>query len=121
MGSVALLFLLASGPKVELTVSPRMGQIFPGECRRNGLLVTTRVHVEDPKGDLYCPEVTWEWGDGNREIHQEDCDIYQPGISSTDTWYSKQHLYCSPGVMEISILLRSATTTRKETSTVEIR
>lgn len=121
MGQVALLFLLAAGPTVKLTVSPRIGQISPGSCRRNGLLVTARVHVNDPKNDLYCPELTWDWGDGNREVRQSDCDFYQPGEEPNDTWYSAQHLYCSQGLMEVSVQLKASTASRRDTQTVEIR
>lgn len=104
--------------KLELTVTPRLLAWMPW---MGPALVRTRVKVTDPQNDLYCPEVTWLWGDETKSVHQEDCDFFQPGEVANETWYSNKHLYKEYGKFVISVFLKAATMTRVESSTLEIR
>lgn len=109
---------MLAGPTVTLTVTPRVGLVSPGNCNENGLVATARVHVVDPKNDLYCPQMLWVWDDGSSSARQGDC---YPDGGTGESWESLQHRYCTPGQYTITVILKSSTTERRVSQSLEIR
>lgn len=110
----------AKKPKLalDLRVTPRIAYL-----GQTPLHVQAFVEVTDPNHDLYCPEVTWDWGDETKSSHQEDCDFYQPGDPEfpNQIIYKGDHYYKQTGTMTITVKLKAATKTQVQTQSVEIR
>ena len=87
-------------PGLDLRATPRMAfspaDIFFTAELRGG---------DDDHEDLYCPEVTWEWGDGGKSVEEGDCEPYTGG-AKIERRYTAHHSYPRAAVYSIKVTLR---------------
>lgn len=86
-----LMALALTVPTIKLTVWPAGARTWGGQPVYTGV----RVVVHDPEGEIPCPEIHVDWGDGSKSGAQSidaGCDPYsQPG--GTYTYTPKLHAY----------------------------
>ena len=58
--------------------------------------------------DLHCPEVEWDWGDGGKSVHENDCPPLEAG-GKIERRYTAEHEYKRAGNYTIKVTLRRAT------------
>ncbi len=122
----ALLFILtptfaeeAKKPKkpgLELRATPRMA-FSPAD-----IFFTAELKGgDDDHEDLYCPEVTWEWGDGGKSVEEGDCEPYAEGMQ-IERRYTAHHTYGRAAVYSIKVTLRkNGRTVASQTVQVTVR
>lgn len=87
-------------PGLDLRATPRMA-FSPAQIRFTAEL----KGGDDDNEDLYCPEVTWEWGDGGKSVEEGDCEPYTPG-AKIERRYSTHHTYPRAAVYAVKVTLR---------------
>src|SRR5438445_40768 len=88
-------------PRLDLRATPRFA-VVPTE-----VTVVAELSGGDDVEDYYCPEVEWEWDDGNRSAHQPDCDPFDPG-TAIERRFSGRHRYRAAGDYTIRLTMRRA-------------
>jgi hypothetical protein len=85
-------------PDLELRVSPRFA-FSPAN-----LLFTAELKGGDDIEEYYCPEIEWEWGDGDKSSQESDCD---PWTSTTKIQrrFTGHHVYEHAGVYRARVTL----------------
>lgn len=87
-------------PGLDLRATPRMAfspaDIFFTAELRGG---------DDNHEDFYCPEVTWEWGDGGKSVEESDCEPYTEGVK-IQRRFTTHHTYARAAVYSIKVTLR---------------
>jgi hypothetical protein len=108
---VAVLMVLALGasaaeekkkdkrPGLDLRASPRMA-FSPAD-----IFYTAELKGGDDGEDFYCPEVTWEWGDGGKSVEEGDCEPYAEG-AKVERRYTAHHSFPRAGVFVTRVTLR---------------
>ena len=89
----------ASRPSLKLRASP--GMAFPPA---EVFLTAELVNGSDPEA-FHCPEVEWDFADGSRSVHQEDCD---PLTAETriERRFARRHAFDAPGEYQVVVTLR---------------
>jgi hypothetical protein len=59
-------------------------------------------------GDLYCPTVEWDWGDGTISQPPADCEPFQPNKGEIQRSYVTRHVYETGGEYTVKLLLKKA-------------
>jgi len=107
--------LKASKPQLDLRASPRYS-FSPVEVR-----VVAEIVGGDDLEDYHCPQVEWNWGDGARSVHEEDCSPYEPG-AEIQRRFTASHVFRSGGAYSITVRLRRASRSIAQASaTVDVR
>ncbi|MBI3932001.1 MAG: hypothetical protein HY317_01175 [Acidobacteria bacterium] len=57
--------------------------------------------------DLHCPEIEWDWDDGNRSAHESDCAPFDEETVLRRR-FAARHVYRGPGVYNVRLTLRRA-------------
>ena len=61
----------------------------------------------DNVDDFHCPEVEWDWDDGGRSVHQEDCAPLETG-AALERRFTANHAYRQAGTYNVKITMRHA-------------
>jgi hypothetical protein len=88
-------------PGLELRSTPRFA-FSPAE-----ILFTAELKGGDDVEEVYCPEVEWEWGDGDKSVHEADCDPWTP-TTTIQRRYTAHHVFEFAGVYRTRVILRKA-------------
>jgi len=86
-------------PGLDLRATPRMA-FSPAD-----IFYTAELKGGDDGEDFYCPEVTWEWGDGGKSVEEGDCEPYADG-AKIERRYTAHHTFPRAGVFTTRVTLR---------------
>jgi hypothetical protein len=56
--------------------------------------------------EFYCTTAEWDWGDGTRSNHTQDCDPYEPGKSEIKRRFTADHVYRTAGNYRLQFRLK---------------
>lgn len=97
-------------PELELRATPRAG------FSPLNVLFTLELEGGGEHEDYYCPELEWEWGDGDRSIQESDCDPWVPGETEITRRYTNRHTFRFSGVYTVTVRLKRVDRTVARTS-----
>ena len=60
----------------------------------------------DSTGELYCPSLEWDWGDGTRSEADADCEPYEAGKSTIKRRFTQTHTYDIAGNYRVLLRLK---------------
>ena len=60
----------------------------------------------DTTGELYCPSLEWDWGDGTRSEADADCEPYEAGKSTIKRRFTQTHTYDIAGNYRVLLRLK---------------
>jgi hypothetical protein len=89
----------ARKPRLDLRASPRMA------FSPVNVLLTAELRGGDDVEAFHCPEVEWDWDDGGRSVHQEDCAPPEAGVP-LERRYTAHHAYRRAGTYTVKITMR---------------
>jgi hypothetical protein len=102
-------------PRLDLRATPRMA------FSPTVVLLTAELAGGDNVEDYYCPEVVWEWDDGGRSAHGQDCAPIEEG-GEFQRRFTANHAYRRAGVYTVRVTLkRGDRTLAAATTTVNVR
>lgn len=102
-------------PRLDLRATPRMA------FSPTLVLLTAELAGGDDVEEYYCPEVVWEWDDGGRSAHGEDCAPIEEG-GELQRRFTAEHAYRRAGVYTVRVTLRRGSRTlAAATTTVNVR
>jgi hypothetical protein len=87
-------------PELDIRATPRTG------FSPLSVLFTLELKEGGDHEDYYCPELEWEWGDGDRSIQESDCDPWVPGETKITRRYTNRHLFRFSGVYTVTVRLK---------------
>jgi hypothetical protein len=87
-------------PELDIRATPRTG------FSPLSVLFTLELKEGDDREDYYCPELEWEWGDGDRSVQESDCDPWVPGETKIARRYTARHLFRFSGIYTVTVRLR---------------
>jgi hypothetical protein len=102
-------------PELEVRVTPRFA-FSPAN-----LLFTAELKGGDDVEEYYCPEIEWDWGDGDKSSQESDCD---PWTSTTTLQrrFTGHHLYQHAGLYRAQVtLIKTGKKLASQTVDVTIR
>jgi hypothetical protein len=88
-------------PRLDLRASPRMA------FSPVNVLLTAELTGGDAVDDFYCPEIEWDWDDGGRSVHQEDCSPLESG-GELSRRFTANHAYRQAGTYNLKLTMRHA-------------
>jgi hypothetical protein len=88
-------------PGLELRATPRFA-FSPAE-----ILLTAELKGGDDVEELYCPEVEWEFGDGDKSTQEADCDPWTP-TTKMERRFTVHHVFKFAGAYVIRVTLRKS-------------
>lgn len=88
-------------PSLSLKATPPVG-FSPLRVR---LVVDVRGGADD-YDEFYCPGIEWVWGDGTESESSEDCQPYQPGVSTIKRRFSAEHVFRQAGTYRVFFRLK---------------
>lgn len=56
----------------------------------------------DDAEEFYCPALVWDWDDGERSAHQQDCPPFRDG-TPVERRFTAEHAYRRPGVYTVRV------------------
>ena len=89
----------AKRPALELRATPRFS-FSPAE-----IMITAELKGGDDGEELYCPEIEWEFGDGDKSVQEADCDPWTPE-TALERRFSVHHVFKFAGVYIVRVTLR---------------
>lgn len=102
-------------PQLSLRATPRIA------FSPTVVLATAELVNGSDSEDFYCPEVAWDWDDGARSAHGQDCPAYEAG-APIERRYTANHAYRQAGVYQVRVtLLRAGRTLSVAHTTVNVR
>ena len=85
------------------------------------VFVTAELAGAEHSEEYYCAEVLWDWDDGERSAHGEDCPAYQAG-APVQRRFTARHAYRQAGLYRVRVtLLRSGRPLSVANTTVNVR
>ena len=88
-------------PRFDIRASPRIA-FSPVH-----VLVVAELKGGDDLEEFYCPGLEWDWGDGERSLHEADCAPFEPG-TSLERRFSARHVFRQAGEFDVQVRLRRA-------------
>lgn len=88
-------------PGLELRYSPRFS-FSPAR-----IMITAELKGGDDVEELYCPEVEWEFGDGDRSVQEEDCDPWTAD-TTIERRFTAHHTFQYAGLYTVRVTLRKS-------------
>jgi len=105
----------ARKPRFDLRASPRVA-FSPAY-----VLVTAELTGGEELEEFYCPELMWEWDDGAKSGHGQDCPPFQPG-TELERRFTADHAYRRAGVYNVRVrLMRGGRAVAVASTTITIR
>lgn len=86
-------------PAFKLRASPGMA-FPPAEVFLTAELVNGADHQ-----DFHCPEIEWDFADGSRSVHQEDCTPFT-AETKLERRFTRRHGFDAPGEYQVVVTLR---------------
>jgi hypothetical protein len=86
-------------PRLDLRAAPRMA------FSPVSVLLTAELVGGDDSDEFYCPALEWDWDDGTRSVHEEDCAPFAPG-TALERRFTAQHAYRSAGAYAVKVTMR---------------
>ena len=65
----------------------------------------------DTDGELYCPSLEWDWGDGTKSESNADCEPFEAGKSSIKRRFTASHTYNMADNYRVLLRLRRGSKT----------
>lgn len=87
-----------SRPRFDIRASPRVA-FSPVH-----VLVLAELNGGDDLEEFYCPGLEWDWGDGERSLHEADCAPFEPG-TPLERRFSARHVFREAGEFEVRLTL----------------
>lgn len=88
-------------PRFDIRASPRVS-FLPGP-----VLVVAELNGGEDLEEFYCPGLEWDWGDGERSLHEADCAPFAAG-TSLERRFSARHVFRQSGEFDVRVTLRRA-------------
>jgi hypothetical protein len=88
-------------PRLDLRATPRMA------FSPVSVLLTAELRGGDDTEEFHCPEVEWDWDDGGRSVHQEDCAPLAAG-APLERRFTAHHAYRRAGTYNVKFTMRRA-------------
>jgi hypothetical protein len=88
-------------PALELRSTPRFA-FSPAN-----VMLTAELKGGDDVEELYCPEVEWEFGDGDKSTQEADCDPWTP-TTRLERRFTVRHIYKFAGAYLVRVTLRKS-------------
>jgi len=60
----------------------------------------------EDNGELYCPSLEWDWGDGTRSEANTDCEPFEAGKSTIQRRFTSSHTYNLAGNYRVQLRLK---------------
>jgi hypothetical protein len=89
-------------PQLALRVTPRFS------FSPVSVLFTAELTGGDDIEDFYCPELTWEWDDGGKSVHEGDCAPFEPGKTKIERRFTANHTYDRAAIYSAKVTMRRA-------------
>jgi PKD repeat protein len=89
-------------PRLDLRATPRMA------FSPVNVLLTAELQGGEDSEVFHCPEVEWDWDDGGKSVHQEDCAPFKTG-TALERRFTANHAYRQAGIYNVKITMRRAT------------
>jgi hypothetical protein len=88
-------------PRLDLRATPRVAF--------SPVLVTVFAELQggDEVEDYYCPELEWDWNDGAKSRHEQDCPPFETG-AKLERRFTGEHAYSGPGNYTVKLTLKRA-------------
>jgi hypothetical protein len=86
-------------PALKLRASPAMA-FPPAE-----VFLTAELVDGVDQQDFHCPEVEWDFADGSRSVHQEDCEPFT-AETKVERRFARRHAFDAPGEYQVVVTLR---------------
>jgi hypothetical protein len=88
-------------PGLELRGTPRFA-FSPAN-----IMLTAELKGGDDVEELYCPEIEWEFGDGDKSVQEADCDPWTPE-TKLERRFTVRHVYKFAGAYLVRVTLRKS-------------
>lgn len=88
-------------PGLELRYAPR----FTFSPAR--IMITAELKGGDEVEELYCPEIEWEFGDGDRSVQEADCDPWTAD-TTIERRFTAHHTFQFAGIYTVRVTLRKS-------------
>jgi hypothetical protein len=88
-------------PALEVRATPRFA-FSPAD-----IMFTAELKGGDEVEELYCPEVEWEFGDGDRSVQEADCEPWTPE-TKLDRRFTVRHVFRFAGAYVVRVTLRKS-------------
>ena len=87
-------------PRLELRATPRMA------FSPVSVFLTAELIGGNDVEEYHCPELEWDWDDGGKSVHENDCDPFEPGKTVIERRFTADHEYHKAGVYQIKATMR---------------
>jgi hypothetical protein len=102
-------------PRLDLRASPRFA-FSPASINLTAELIGG-TNIES----FHCPELEWDWDDGGKSAHEEDCDPLETG-TEIQRRFTAAHEYRKAGTYNVSLTMRRGEKTlAKQTVKITVR
>ena len=93
-------------PSLNLKASPTIG------FSPSRVVVSAELKggAED-SGELYCPSLEWDWGDGTRSESNVDCEPFEAGKSTIQRRFTASHTFNIAGNYRVQLRLKRGSKT----------
>ena len=88
-------------PALEVRATPRFA-FSPAD-----IMFTAELKGGDDVEELYCPEIEWEFGDGDKSVQEADCDPWTPE-TKLERRFTVHHVFKFAGAYLVRVTLRKA-------------
>jgi len=88
-------------PALELRSTPRFA-FSPAD-----IMFTAELKGGDDVEELYCPEIEWEFGDGDKSVQEADCDPWTPE-TTLERRFTTRHVFKFAGAYVVRVTLRKS-------------
>jgi hypothetical protein len=65
----------------------------------------------EDNGELYCPSLEWDWGDGTRSESNVDCEPFEAGKSTIQRRFTASHTFNLAGNYRVQLRLKRGSKT----------
>jgi len=83
------------------------------------VLLTAELIGGDDVEEYHCPELEWDWDDGGKSMHEQDCAPFEAGKTTIERRFTADHEYRKAGVYQIKATMRRVNRTLA-TATVRV-
>jgi hypothetical protein len=89
-------------PTLDMRVTPRMA------FSPVNILVIAELKGGNDIEEYYCPEIEWDWDDGGKSVHENDCPPFEEGKTQIERRFSVEHEFKMAGVYNVKATFRRA-------------
>jgi hypothetical protein len=83
------------------------------------VLLTAELQGGADLEDFHCPHIEWDFADGSRSVHQEDCEPLT-AESRMERRFTRRHAFDAPGEYQVVVTLRRSDRVLAQASTTII-